>query len=75
MNAQEAPLTLHGVSKMSKADLRALIYADARERGRQWVLGGPDEWSHDELVRYIVHDTALLPASEIPTALRDRVNR
>jgi hypothetical protein len=38
------------LSRCSKAGLRKLLYAWAEEHGRRWIIGGPEDWSHDELV-------------------------
>jgi hypothetical protein len=44
------------VSKMSKAELIRIIRRDAHKQGRTWVLGGPERWSKDELVSYVMHE-------------------
>jgi hypothetical protein len=47
---------VRAVSKMSKDALKAAVRRDAAARGRSWVLGGPEWWSRDELVRYVLHE-------------------
>lgn len=42
------------ITRMSKARLREHVETWARKHGRRWVLGGPSEWGHDELVTAVV---------------------
>lgn len=65
----QPPLTLKGLYRMSKADLRALVREHDRKVGRNRLVGGPEDWSQDELISHIVRETDLLPESEIPTAI------
>jgi hypothetical protein len=53
-------MTVAEIDRMSKAKLVKLILRDARQRGREWVFGGPAGWSKDELVSYIVRETDLV---------------
>jgi hypothetical protein len=54
------------VARMTKADLLQVVLTDAGSRGRRWVLGGPKDWSKDELVRYVIHETAFLIWKPVP---------
>lgn len=47
MNAQD-------ISRLRKAQLVELVEQWARQHGRQWIIGGPREWSKDELVNAAV---------------------
>lgn len=42
---------------MRKGDLQAVARALAIPRGDEWIIGGPDKWSKDELISYIADPT------------------
>jgi hypothetical protein len=42
------------ISKWPKQQLRFTVYDLASAAGRSWVMGGPQEWSKDELISFIL---------------------
>lgn len=38
------------LSRQPKRALREIVERWGREHGRRWVIGGPGDWNHDELV-------------------------
>ena len=52
--------TIAQISRKTKTELMHLAMADARERGRTWIIGGPTKMSKDELVSYLVRETELV---------------
>jgi hypothetical protein len=38
------------LDRLSKRALAGMVYEWADKHGRQWIIGGPNTWSKDELV-------------------------
>ena len=44
------------LSRMSKRDLATIVEDEGRRLGHVWIIGGPGDWSKDELVSYLVRE-------------------
>ena len=64
------------LSKMSRQQLALMVTRLARKQGDQWLIGGPNSWSRDELINYILEceglqfdlpvATPCVPTPELP---------
>ena len=64
------------LSKMSRQQLALMVTQHARKQGDRWLVGGPNAWSRDELIGYILEceglqfdlpvDTPCVQAPELP---------
>jgi len=64
------------LSKMSRQQLALMVTRLARKQGSRWLIGGPNSWSNDELIGYILDneglqfdlpvDTPCAPTPELP---------
>lgn len=45
---------IRALERTGRGELVQMVLADARNRNRRWLVGGPDRWSKDELVTYLV---------------------
>lgn len=45
------------LDRTKKRDLIIIALLLGRARGDHWIIGGPDEWSKDELVAYIARES------------------
>lgn len=52
-------MTIQELYRMRKPELLAIVNDDAKQKGRRWVLGGPEHWSKDDLISHIVRETDL----------------
>lgn len=44
------------LDRLKKADLIRVALAVGDARGDHWIVGGPADWSKDELVSYLVRE-------------------
>jgi hypothetical protein len=44
---------IYELARTKKTDLVLMAKAVAPARGDHWIIGGPDDWSKDELIAYL----------------------
>ncbi len=47
---------VYELTRTKKGDLVLMARAVAPSRGDHWIVGGPDQWSKDELISYLAPD-------------------